>query len=65
MEIYRSSGIEVVSRTKAEVEALFSGHDLVEPGVVWVPAWHPDTPADDVGDDPESSVMYAGVGRKP
>jgi hypothetical protein len=63
MEIYRRGGIEVTPRTREQMKALFAGLDLVEPGVVWVPQWHPDTP-NDVSADPESSRIYAGVGRK-
>jgi S-adenosyl methyltransferase len=62
MEIYRRSGIEMASRTRGQVEALFAGFDLVDPGVVWVPQWRPDSPED--GDRPEASGVYAGVGRK-
>jgi S-adenosyl methyltransferase len=64
MEIYRRSGIEIASRTRAQVEALFNGFDLIDPGVVWVPQWRPESP-DEVGDHPEASGVYAGVGRKP
>jgi hypothetical protein len=63
MDIYRRGGIEVTPRTRKEVQALFGQFDLVEPGVVWAPQWHPDSP-DDVGDQPEVSAFYAGVGRK-
>jgi SAM-dependent methyltransferase len=62
-EIYRRGGIEVTTRSREQVEALFDGWDLVEPGVVWVPQWRPDSP-EDVGDHPASSGVYAGVGRK-
>jgi hypothetical protein len=41
----------------------FAGFELVEPGLVWVPQWRPEDP-DDVGDQPERSSQYAGVGRK-
>jgi len=49
-------------RTRAEVAAFFEGFDLIEPGVVWAPLWHPEHP-DDV-DDPGRSSNAAGVGRK-
>jgi hypothetical protein len=42
---------------------LFTGWELVEPGIVWVPQWHPDSP-DSVGEQPERSMVYAGVGYK-
>jgi hypothetical protein len=64
MEIYRRGGIDLTSRTRAEVEEMFNGFDLVEPGVVWVPQWHPESPLDAYHDQPELSAIYAGVGRK-
>jgi SAM-dependent methyltransferase len=51
-------------RTRAGVTRLFAGWDLVEPGLVWAPEWHPDSP-DDVGAHPELSSNLVGVGRKP
>lgn len=61
-QIYREVGIDIEPRTYAEVAAMFDGFDLVEPGLVWLPEWHPDWP---VADDPERFAMYGGVGRKP
>jgi S-adenosyl methyltransferase len=51
------------TRTREEVERLFDGFELVEPGLVWLPLWRPDRPSD-VPDDPERIGMLAGVGRK-
>jgi SAM-dependent methyltransferase len=48
---------------RAAFEQLFAGWELVEPGIVWVPEWHPDSP-DNVDEHPERSIVYAGVGRK-
>ncbi len=45
-----------------EILQLFDGFELVEPGLVHVPAWHPD-PAVDEG-DPEEVLVFGGVGRK-
>jgi hypothetical protein len=64
MEIYRRGGIDMTSRSHAEVEEMFDGFDLVEPGVVWVPQWHPESPLDAYHNEPERSAIYAGVGRK-
>jgi hypothetical protein len=56
------AGITLVPRTHAEIEAFFTGLELVEPGVVPVLAWHPDgTPPQ----NPRSAYYYAAVGRKP
>jgi hypothetical protein len=53
----------VTTRTRAEVERLFTGLELVPPGVVWTAQWRPEHP-DEVIDQPERSTAYAGVGRK-
>src|SRR6266568_4420276 len=49
-------------RSRAEVQRFFAGWDLVEPGLVWAPQWHPDSP-DDVGEHPELSSNLVGLGR--
>jgi O-methyltransferase involved in polyketide biosynthesis len=51
----------VKPRTRAEVTAFFDGLDLVEPGVIRCPEWHPDHPEDAAG----KSTMWGGVARKP
>ena len=38
------AGLTYIPRTLAQVEALFRGLDLVEPGVVPLPSWRPDRP---------------------
>jgi hypothetical protein len=55
------AGVTLVPRSWAETEALFTGLDLVEPGVVPVLAWRPDAkpPA-----DPRSAYYWAGIARK-
>jgi S-adenosyl methyltransferase len=60
---YNANGIPTRARSKAEVEALFRGLDLVEPGVALVNHWWPDdlTP---VVDDAQVH-MYGGVAVKP
>lgn len=62
--LYRSSQNPVTARTRAEFTAMFEGFELVEPGVVFTPEWHPES-AEDVGEHPEQSAVYAAVGRKP
>jgi hypothetical protein len=62
--LYRSTATPVTFRTRDRIEELFDGWELVDPGVVWLPEWHPDWP-DDVGPDPSSTAVAAGVGRKP
>jgi O-methyltransferase involved in polyketide biosynthesis len=55
---WKNATAQIRSRTREEVEALFKGYELLEPGVVWVPQWRSDN-ADD-----GTRWMYAGVGRK-
>ncbi|HET6504864.1 MAG TPA: SAM-dependent methyltransferase [Amycolatopsis sp.] len=45
-----------------DLRALMTGLDIVDPGVVFTPQWHPDHP-DDVGDHPEHAGILAIVGR--
>lgn len=50
-------------RSRAELLGLFDGLTLVEPGLVHVPLWRPDSPLD-VDDRPERFGALAGIGRK-
>jgi O-methyltransferase involved in polyketide biosynthesis len=53
-------------RSEAEFAEFFGGWPLLEPGIVWAPAWRPDgseTPW--WGDRPERAVYLAGVAEKP
>ncbi|MGW1555810.1 SAM-dependent methyltransferase [Streptomyces sp. NPDC002144] len=62
--LYRSRATSpVTARSHDEILGLFSGFDLVEPGLVHVPLWRPD-PADELPDNPSEYWVYAGVGRK-
>jgi len=60
--VYRRTGTPLAMRHRAEVQALFAGFELLEPGVVWAPQWHPDDPST-VGEHPERSGSYVAVGR--
>ncbi len=62
-ELYRRAGAPLTMRSRLEVEALFDGFELVPPGVVFLPLWRPDSPAD-VDDHPEQFSGYAVVGRR-
>lgn len=55
---WKNATSPIRSRTRVEVEALFEGFELVEPGVVWVPQWRLEE------ETPGTRWMYAGVGRK-
>jgi SAM-dependent methyltransferase len=63
MQTLQRSGVQLTTRNREQVQRLFAGFELVEPGVIWTSQWRPDDPAD-VDDHPEQSLMFAGVGRK-
>jgi hypothetical protein len=52
-------------RTKAQIRAMFAGLPLVEPGLVLVPEWRPDSRTSNVRDHPVLRLACAGVARKP
>jgi hypothetical protein len=53
----------VTHRSRDEVAVLFRDLELVEPGVVWTPQWHPADSTELLYATPERSATYAGVGR--
>jgi S-adenosyl methyltransferase len=63
VELFRRTPTPGRPRTYAEVEPFFAGLDPVDPGLVWAPQWRPEHP-DEVGERPERSATYVGVGRK-
>ncbi len=54
---------EIVLRTKDEIATYFAGLTMLEPGLVHLPLWRPESPSD-VGEFPERSGAYGGVARK-
>jgi len=50
-------------RTRKEVEKLFTGLDLVEPGVVWAQEWRPGPATGEPGPDRVGGI-WVGVGTK-
>ncbi|MER7767219.1 SAM-dependent methyltransferase [Kitasatospora sp. NPDC096140] len=60
--VYDKATAPLVGRTRAEVRTFLDGLDLLDPGVVTVPLWRPDT-APAPGADRVS--MYGAVARKP
>jgi trans-aconitate methyltransferase len=51
-------------RSRAEVERLFTGLDLLDPGVVWAQEWRPGAVVERVA-SPRAGGVWVGVGRKP
>jgi hypothetical protein len=63
LKLYQRTRTPLHPRTRPTIEAMFAGLELVDPGVVLVPRWRPDTP--DEADGSEDWCMnLAGVGRK-
>jgi hypothetical protein len=65
--VYRRSGVTMQVRPLAAVERFFTGLDLLDPGVVSLPRWRPDS--NDLGQPGQPSdaavSVYGGLGRKP
>jgi hypothetical protein len=57
------TGTPIHLRSRAELLAQFAGMPLVEPGLVHLPLWRPDSPLD-VDGHPERFGALAGVARK-
>ena len=52
-------------RDLAQIEDFFTGLDLVEPGVVPIPLWHPEQEQDEDADTEPHFPGLCGLGRKP
>jgi SAM-dependent methyltransferase len=59
----RNVSTDVHMRSREQILRFFDGFDLVDPGLVFMPQWRPDSPAD-VPDDPSQLWGLVGVGRK-
>ena len=62
--LYTKTDNPFTPRNRDQVSRLAEGLELVEPGVVYLPSWHPDSP-EEVEDHPERASTYAMVARKP
>ncbi|CAM3493370.1 SAM-dependent methyltransferase [Kibdelosporangium persicum] len=62
VDAYRNTTTRLHTRTKAEMERLFEGWELEEPGIVHPPDWRPDNPIDN--DMSAYYLGWCGVGRK-
>jgi hypothetical protein len=49
-------------RSREEITSLCDGFTLLEPGLVWIPQWRPDSP-DEVPEDPSKYWALVGVAR--
>ena len=50
-------------RSREEITRFFDGLDLVQPGVVFLPEWRPDSVPNEAA--PGGTLMLCGVARKP
>ncbi|MDX2605677.1 SAM-dependent methyltransferase [Streptomyces caniscabiei] len=62
VDVYRNIRNPLTMRSSDEVARFFEGYDMVEPGVVPMAKWRPDTASED--DDPYAYAQFAGVGTK-
>jgi SAM-dependent methyltransferase len=63
-QVYNGSvTTEIHMRPRADILRFFDGFDLVDPGLVFIPQWRPDSPAD-VPAQPGKFWALVGVGRK-
>ncbi|MFE2293729.1 SAM-dependent methyltransferase [Streptomyces sp. NPDC059452] len=62
--VYRNIRNPLIMRTREEIGAFFDGYEMVEPGLVSMPDWRPDTPQSPGQEDPYAFSGFAGVGRK-
>jgi hypothetical protein len=62
-DLYARTPTPLTMRTGERIAGFFDGFDLVEPGVVYLPEWHPESAAA-VGAHPERMTGMAGVGRR-
>ncbi|MFC9273211.1 SAM-dependent methyltransferase [Streptomyces zhihengii] len=60
--VYRDIRQPVAMRGREEIAAFFEGFEMVEPGLVPMPHWRPDGPAEQ--EDPYAFSGFSGVGRK-
>ncbi|MBB5954560.1 hypothetical protein FHS29_001130 [Saccharothrix tamanrassetensis] len=62
--VYNRGVSEITYRRKQEVQALFTGFELVEPGVERLPLWRPESP-DDLDEHSARFLGFGAMGRKP
>ncbi|MFF4525107.1 SAM-dependent methyltransferase [Streptomyces bluensis] len=61
IDLYKDIRSPLIMRSRDEIARFFEGYDMVEPGLVPMANWRPDTAPED--EDPYSFSGFAGVGR--
>jgi len=64
-DMYNRAALPIRARSHQEIATFFEGLELVEPGLVYVPHWRPQTSKEIFLNEPERACNFAGVGRKP
>jgi hypothetical protein len=60
-KLSEASPTKAYYRNRDEIFGIFEGYEFEEPGIVYAPLWHPEGPEDIFLDQPERSLIYAGV----
>jgi hypothetical protein len=61
-QLYARTATPMTMRSHDEIGRLLAGWDLVEPGLVRMPLWHPDS-VEELPEHPEEFAGYGAVGR--
>ncbi|MFJ4466474.1 SAM-dependent methyltransferase [Streptomyces sp. NPDC089424] len=61
VDVYKDLRNPLIMRSREEIARFFEGYDMVEPGLVPMPVWRPETAPED--EDPYAFSGFAGVGR--
>ncbi|GGV57951.1 SAM-dependent methyltransferase [Streptomyces massasporeus] len=61
VDVYEDIRNPLIMRSREDIARFFEGYDMVEPGLVAMPHWRPDTAPED--EDPYAFSGFAGVGR--
>jgi SAM-dependent methyltransferase len=61
--VYRTIRNPLIMRSRTEISRFFEGYEMVEPGLVSMPAWRPESPGALAQEDPFAHSGFAGVGR--
>jgi hypothetical protein len=66
--MYDADVTPVLARSRADITGLFGDFDILPPGVVWTPLWHPEETVPGAPavmfDSPAESAVLAGVAHK-
>jgi SAM-dependent methyltransferase len=61
VDVYKDIRNPLIMRSREQIARFFEGYEMVEPGLVPMPYWRPETAPE--GEDPYAFSGYAGVGR--